>query len=119
MSGKVGQHVIGRYGAGTLWCLRTADAFVIQFNARKIAKRSLKGGAWTALETGWKVTPYEGGEIHVQLNNSEGVIVSLNSSTGSDLATAARAYEPGARAGESTRTAERRRTMRRLKRASR
>jgi hypothetical protein len=50
--------------------------------ARKIATRSLKGGAWTALETGWKVTPYEGGEIHVQLNNSEGVVVSLNSSTG-------------------------------------
>jgi hypothetical protein len=82
MSGKVGRHVIGRCGAGTLWCVRTADAFVLQFNARKIATRSLKGGAWTALETGWKVTPYEGGEIHVQLNNSEGVVVSLNSSTG-------------------------------------
>jgi hypothetical protein len=82
MSGKVGRHVIGRYGAGTLWCVRNADAFVLQFNARKIATRSLKGGAWTALETGWKVTPYEGGEIHVQLNNSEGVVVSLNSSTG-------------------------------------
>jgi hypothetical protein len=82
MSGRVGRHVIGRYGAGTLWCVRTADAFVIQFNARKIAKRSLKGGAWTALETGWTVTPYEGGEIHVQLNNSEGVVVSLNASTG-------------------------------------
>ena len=28
------------------------------------------------------LTPYEGGEIHVLLNNSEGVFVSLNSSTG-------------------------------------
>jgi hypothetical protein len=82
MSGRVGRHVIGRYGAGTLWCVRTADAFIIQFNARRIATRSLKGGAWTPLERGWKVTPYEGGEIHVQLNNSEGVVVSLNASAG-------------------------------------
>jgi hypothetical protein len=81
MSGKVGRHVMGRYGGGKLWCVRTADAFVIQFNTRKIAKRSLKGGAWTSLETGWKVTRYDGGEIHLQLNNSEGVVVSLNSST--------------------------------------
>jgi hypothetical protein len=34
------------------------------------------------LETGWTVTPFEGSEIHVQLNNSEGVVVSLNASTG-------------------------------------
>jgi hypothetical protein len=82
MSGRIGRHVIGRYGAGTLWCRRTVDAFVIQFNAKEIARRSLKGGAWTMLEKGWKVTPYEGGEVHVQLNNSEGVIVSLNASAG-------------------------------------
>lgn len=71
--------MIGRYGVGARWCVREADAFFIQFNAVKIAKRSLKGGAWAPLEKGWKVTPYGPGEIRVQLNNSEGVIVSLNS----------------------------------------
>jgi hypothetical protein len=57
MSGRPGRHVIGRYGVGTLWCVRASDAFVIQFNAINIAKRPLKGGAWIALEEGWKVTP--------------------------------------------------------------
>jgi hypothetical protein len=62
--------VIGRYGVGTLWCVRASDAFVIQFNAINIAKGPLKGGAWIALEEGWKVTPCGGGQIRVQLNNS-------------------------------------------------
>ena len=82
MSGRVGRRVIGRYGAGTLWCRRTVDAFVIQFNAKEIARRSLKGGAWKALEKGWKVTPYEGGQLYVQLHNSEGVVVSLTGGIG-------------------------------------
>ena len=77
MSGRFGRHVIGRYGVGTLWCVRERDAFFIQFNAKRIARRSLKGGDWVALEDGWKVTPYAGGQIRVQLHNSEGVVVSL------------------------------------------
>ena len=43
MSGRLGRHVIGRYGVGTLWCVRAPDAFFIQFNAIKFAKRPLKG----------------------------------------------------------------------------
>lgn len=82
MSGRLGQHVIGRYGVGTLWCVRDRDAFFIQFNAIKIAKRALKGGAWAVLEDGWKVTPCEGGQIRVQLHSSDGVIVSLTGSVG-------------------------------------
>jgi hypothetical protein len=82
MSGRLGRHVIGRYGVGTLWCRRTVDAFVIQFNAKEIARRSLKGGVWMALERGWKVTPYEGGQLHVQLHISEGVVVSLTGGVG-------------------------------------
>jgi hypothetical protein len=44
--------MIGRYGVGTFWCVRTTDAFFLQFNARKIAKRALRGGAWETLERG-------------------------------------------------------------------
>jgi hypothetical protein len=82
MSGRLGRHVIGRYGVGTLWCVRAPDAFFIRFNAIKMATRPLKGGAWVALEDGWKVTSYAGGQIRVQLHNSEGVIVSLAGGTG-------------------------------------
>jgi hypothetical protein len=62
--------------------VRAPDAFFIQFNAIKIAKRPLKGDAWIALEDGWKVTPYADGQIRVQLRNSEGVVVSLNGDVG-------------------------------------
>jgi hypothetical protein len=82
MSGKLGRHLIGRYGVGTLWCVRERDAFFIEFNAKRIARRALKGGAWIALEDGWKVTPYAGGQICIQLQNSEGVVVSLNGDVG-------------------------------------
>jgi hypothetical protein len=51
-------------------------------HAKKIARRSLKGGAWMVLEDGWKVTPEAGGQIRVQLHNSEGVIVSLHTDVG-------------------------------------
>jgi hypothetical protein len=57
-------------------------AFFLQFNARKIAKRALRGGAWETLEKGWKVTPGGIGKIRVQLNNSDGVVVSLTGGMG-------------------------------------
>jgi hypothetical protein len=78
MSGRIGRHAIGRYGVGTLWCVREVDTLAIQFNAVKIATRSLKGGAWAILEKGWKVTPCGDGEIRVQCGNNDGVIVSLH-----------------------------------------
>jgi hypothetical protein len=52
MSGRPGRHLIGRYGVGTLWCVRERGAFFIQFNAAKIATRPLRGGPWVALEDG-------------------------------------------------------------------
>jgi hypothetical protein len=58
MSGRLGRHLIGRFGVGTLWCVRERAAFFIQFNAVKIATRPLRGGGWVTLEDGWKVTPY-------------------------------------------------------------
>jgi hypothetical protein len=82
MSGRLGRHLIGRYGVGTLWCVRERDAFFIQFNAVKIATCPLRGGPWVTLEDGWRVTPYAGGQICVQLRNSEGVVVSLNGDMG-------------------------------------
>jgi hypothetical protein len=44
--------MIGRYGMGTLSCLKSHDGLFILFNAMKIAQRS-ETGAWLALEKGW------------------------------------------------------------------
>jgi hypothetical protein len=85
MSGRIGRHRIGRYGVGTLWCVRVRDAFFIEFNTTKIATRSLKGGAWESLEPGWKITP-EGGQIRVRLNDSEGVLVRLPGALANEVA---------------------------------
>jgi hypothetical protein len=71
MSGRLGRHVIGRYGVGTLWCVREADAFFIFVEGR---------GLGTAGK-GMEGHPCGPAEIRVQHNNSERVIVSLNSST--------------------------------------
>jgi hypothetical protein len=68
---------IGGYGAGTLWILRDRDGHFILFNSMKIAKRSEKTGTWLALAPGWKITNEGASAIRVQLNNSEGVVVSL------------------------------------------
>jgi hypothetical protein len=84
MSGRLGRHAIGRYGVGTLWCVREVDAFVIQFNAKKIARRPLNGGAWTTLEAGWKVTPYDSGELHVQLHTARASLFRLPGTLAND-----------------------------------
>ena len=48
--------MIGRYGMGTLSCLKSLDGMFILFNAMKIAQRS-ETGAWLMLEDGWTITP--------------------------------------------------------------
>ena len=69
-------YMIGRYGVGTLSCLKNRDGLFILFNAMKIAQRS-EMGAWVVLEKGWTITPVGRSAIQVQLNDSDGVVVSL------------------------------------------
>jgi hypothetical protein len=77
------RYVIGRYGTGTLWCERNYAGLFILFGDMKIARRgrhgTAKAGTWVSLVPGWKVTsPFGSAELRVQLNESEGVIVSLH-----------------------------------------
>jgi hypothetical protein len=69
---------IGRYGAGTLRFLSNRAGQFILFNSVTIARHSEKTGTWRTLAPGWKVTSEGGSAIRVQLHNSEGVIVSLD-----------------------------------------
>jgi hypothetical protein len=79
MPSNTKRHTIGRYGAGTLWYLKDRHGVFILFNAVKIAQRC--GTAWQSLESGWRITSAGIGAIRVQLNDSDGVIVSLHGSS--------------------------------------
>ena len=69
--------MIGRYGMGILSCLKSRDGLFILFNTKMIGGRS-STGEWAVLETGWKITTVGTNAIQVQLNDSDGVVVSLH-----------------------------------------
>jgi hypothetical protein len=70
---------IGRYGAGSLWCLSTPSDLFILFNNMMIAKRSRsKAADWLSLHSAWKVSAAGHSELCVQYNGGEGVFVSLS-----------------------------------------
>jgi hypothetical protein len=68
---------VGRYGAGTLWLLTGRDGTFVTFDGLRLARRTADKKTWIALAQGWKVTSVGRGELQVQHNGSEGVIVSV------------------------------------------
>jgi hypothetical protein len=69
---------LGSYGAGTLWCLRSRSRSVMLFDDSVIAKRGRPGtGAWLPLDASWIVTSLQDGQVLVQHDDDEGIVVSL------------------------------------------
>jgi hypothetical protein len=68
---------MGHYGAGVLWCVRERGlGTFITFNNDRIARRE-ENGSWSSMKHGWRVTPVGKSEVHVQLNDSDGVVVAF------------------------------------------
>ena len=65
---------MGFYGAGALWCVKERDGTFITFDSVRIARQA-DDGTWTGLSPGWKVTKAGSIEVHVQLNNGDGVVL--------------------------------------------
>jgi hypothetical protein len=65
---------MGSYGAGALWCVNEPEGKYITFNNVRIARQE-EDGTWFTLAPGWKVTPAGSIEVHVQLNNGDGVVL--------------------------------------------
>jgi hypothetical protein len=69
---------LGSYGIGTLWCRRSRAGLVMLFDDSAIAKRGRPGTrTWLALDASWIVTSLQNGEVLVQHDDDEGIVVSL------------------------------------------
>jgi hypothetical protein len=76
--GRQRRRRLGSYGAGTLWCFRSRNGLFMLFNDHLIAKRGHpRARAWLPFDVSWIVTSIVRGELLVQHNDDEGVIVSL------------------------------------------
>jgi hypothetical protein len=65
---------MGSYRAGALWCVKELEGKYITFNNVRIARQE-EDGTWFTLTPGWKVTPAGSIDVHVQLNNGDGVVL--------------------------------------------
>jgi hypothetical protein len=73
---------LGSYGAGILWAVKDDVSLMLLFKETPIAKRRMhpttpRQREWIALHSDWSVTNVGRGEIWVQHNGGDGVIVSL------------------------------------------
>jgi hypothetical protein len=76
--GRQRRRRLGSYGAGTLWCFRSRNGLFMLFDDHLIAKRGHpRARAWLAFDASWIVTSIVRGELLVQHNDDEGVVVSL------------------------------------------
>jgi hypothetical protein len=82
MAGDVNRHRLRSYGAGALWSIRRQGGTVLLlFNDTPIARRPRNAAAdknWMTLDSSWSVKSLGSGEVLVQHNGSEAVIVSLH-----------------------------------------
>jgi hypothetical protein len=73
---------LGSYGAGTLWGVKDDVSLTVVFEDTPIAKRRMHPTTpgqceWIALHSDWAVTNVGRGEIWLQHNGGDGVIISL------------------------------------------
>jgi hypothetical protein len=73
---------LGSYGAGTLWGVKDDVSLTVLFKDTPIAKRRMHPATpqqreWIALHSDWAVTNVGRGEIWVQHNGGDGVVISL------------------------------------------
>jgi hypothetical protein len=72
------RHRLGSYGAGTLCCLKSREGLFMLFNDKRIAKRGHpRTRGWFPLDASWIVTSIDNGDLLVQHNDDEGVVVPL------------------------------------------
>jgi hypothetical protein len=68
----------GAAAAGTLCCLKSRGGLFMLFNDKRIAKRGhSRTRGWLPLDASWIVTSIDSGDLLVQHNDDQGVVVSL------------------------------------------
>jgi hypothetical protein len=73
---------LGSHGAETLWAVKDDVSLIVLFKDTPIAKRRMHPTTpaqreWIALHSDWAITNVGRGEIWVQHNGGDGVIIAL------------------------------------------